>query len=104
MGPRGAVVDHLAAGKIWYAVNYISSRYILNLLLVTSIAGILRAYNRSLEQHAEFAERLRPHSISFEESREIVHQWAKEHFLEEEGWDAKWEDLCLAEIDKWITR
>ncbi|KAI0035757.1 hypothetical protein K488DRAFT_42740 [Vararia minispora EC-137] len=71
---------------------------------VTSIGEILRPYHRSLEQHAELAAILRPHSVTFEESRDAVHRWIEEPFLEDERWDARWEDLCLVEIDKWDSR
>jgi hypothetical protein len=78
--------------------------FVSNLTLATSFAELPRFYHRSLEQHAELAERLRSHSITFEESRDVANQWMEEPDLEEEGWDAKWEDLCIAEIDKWGTR
>ncbi|KAI0313626.1 hypothetical protein OF83DRAFT_1140487 [Amylostereum chailletii] len=70
----------------------------------TSISSILHPYRRSLDQHIELANTLRPHSASFEVSRDAITSWVEEPWLEEDGWDAKWEDLCLTEIDRWDTR
>ncbi|KAL1741787.1 hypothetical protein HDZ31DRAFT_44677 [Schizophyllum fasciatum] len=71
---------------------------------VTEIPSLLVPYHRSLEEHAEMVQRLRSHSISFENSRSIVSKWTEQTFLEDEGWDARWNDLCLVEIERWSRR
>jgi len=67
----------------------------------SSVPDILTPYHRSLRMHADIVDLLRPHSASFEASRNALTQWVAEPFLEEEGWDNYWEDLCEAEIDRW---
>ncbi|KAL1661912.1 hypothetical protein GGF50DRAFT_60116 [Schizophyllum commune] len=71
---------------------------------VTEVPDLLVPYHRSLEEHSDMIQRLRSHSLSFEESRLIVSEWAAQTDLEDEGWDAKWNDLCAAEIDRWGRR
>ena len=68
---------------------------------VTSVPVILKPYHRSLEMHADLVNILRSHSVSFEVSRDAIAQWVAQPHLEEGSWDAAWEDLCAAEIDKW---
>jgi hypothetical protein len=46
-------------------------------------------------------ETLRPHSISFEDSRALLARWVAQEWLEEDGWEARWEDLCAVEVDGW---
>ena len=75
-----------------------------HLATVTEIPDLLVPYHRSLEEHADMIQRLRSHSLSFEESRLIVSEWAAQTDLEDEGWDARWNDLCAAEIDRWGRR
>ncbi len=43
-------------------------------------------------------------SVSFETSRKIANTWVEQPHLEEDSWDAKWEDLCEVEIDRWDNR
>ncbi len=62
---------------------------------------ILIPYHRSLEMHVELVDVLRSHSVSFEVSREAISKWVAQPYLEEGSWDAQWEDLCEAEIDRW---
>ncbi|KAN0124064.1 hypothetical protein V8E52_002554 [Russula decolorans] len=71
---------------------------------VTAISDILWPYRRSLEMHAELLETLRSHDVSFETSRKVANTWVEQPHLEEDSWDAKWEDLCEVEIDRWDTR
>ncbi len=61
-------------------------------------------YRRSLEMHAEHLDTLRNHDVSFETSRKIANEWIEQPHLEEDSWDAKWEDLCEVEIDQWDSR
>lgn len=71
---------------------------------VTSVSEILRPYRRSLDLHIEVVNLLRHHSVTFEASRDAMNKWVEQPWLEEDGWDARWEDLCLAEIDRWDSR
>jgi hypothetical protein len=73
-------------------------------LLVTTISDILWPYRRSLEMHAELLDTLRSHDVPFETSRKVANTWAEQPHLEEDSWDAKWEDLCEVEIDRWDSR
>lgn len=68
---------------------------------VTQIPAMLPAYHRSLALHVELVEKLRSHSTTFEEARNVIDQWAQQPCLEEEGWDSAWEDLCAAEVERW---
>ena len=68
---------------------------------VTTIPQIVRAYHRSYHMHSEIAETLRPHSVSFETSRQEINRWVTQPYLEETSWDAEWEDLCQVEVDRW---
>jgi len=70
-------------------------------LSVTTIPQIVRAYHRSYHMHSEIAETLRPHSVSFETSRQEINRWVAQPYLEETSWDAEWEDLCQVEVDRW---
>ncbi|KAI0818730.1 hypothetical protein BC629DRAFT_671954 [Irpex lacteus] len=67
----------------------------------TSIPTILVPYNRSLEMHKDIVETLRSHSVSFEVSREAINNWVAQPHLQEGSWEARWEDLCEAEIERW---
>ncbi|KAG5716264.1 hypothetical protein E4T56_gene10615 [Termitomyces sp. T112] len=68
---------------------------------VTSVSSILIPYHRSLDLHIELVNSLRSHSISFQESRDIILKWAQQPWLQEDGWDARWEDICAAEVERW---
>ncbi|KIY43652.1 hypothetical protein FISHEDRAFT_53091 [Fistulina hepatica ATCC 64428] len=68
---------------------------------VTSIPDLLVTYHRSLTDQMRWTTELRSHNISFEESRQIIIQWSTQAELSEAGWDARWEDLCAVEIDRW---
>lgn len=70
-------------------------------LPVTTIPQIVRAYHRSYHMHAGIVQTLRPHSISFETSRQAINSWVAQPYLEETSWDAEWEDLCQVEVDQW---
>ncbi|KAI0703602.1 hypothetical protein BC835DRAFT_971718 [Cytidiella melzeri] len=69
----------------------------------TSLPMILIPYHRSLEMHKDIVDTLRSHSVSFEASREAIANWVAQPDLEEGSWDAQWEDLCDAEIERWIS-
>jgi hypothetical protein len=70
-------------------------------LTVSSIRGILIPYHRSLCTHTELVNTLRSHTVSFEASKEAIARWVTQSWLEEDGWEAKWEDLCSVEIERW---
>ncbi|KZT26486.1 hypothetical protein NEOLEDRAFT_1112388, partial [Neolentinus lepideus HHB14362 ss-1] len=72
-----------------------------DILLVSSAAQLLIPYRRSLEMHTDIVNTLRCHSVAFETSRQIITQWATQPHLDQDSWDAKWEDLCSVEIDRW---
>ncbi|KAK7440203.1 hypothetical protein VKT23_017145 [Stygiomarasmius scandens] len=67
----------------------------------TSISEILVSYHRSLENHRVLVDTLRCHSVSFEDSRDALSNWAQQSWLEDSGWDAKWEDICAIEVERW---
>jgi len=67
----------------------------------TSVPDILSPYHRSLQMHIDIVDLLRPHSTTFEVSREAISKWAAQPFLVDDGWEARWEDICVAEIDRW---
>lgn len=71
------------------------------LLSVSSVPEILVAYHRSLGTHLDLVDILRPHSVSFEHSRDALAKWVEQACLDEVGWQAKWEDICAAEIERW---
>ncbi|KAL0947352.1 hypothetical protein HGRIS_013469 [Hohenbuehelia grisea] len=68
---------------------------------VTSVPEILIPYHRSLESHRDIVNILRSHSVTFEVSRDAINTWAEQPWLEELGWEAKWEDLCAVEVERW---
>jgi hypothetical protein len=57
-----------------------------------------------LELHIELINTLRSHDISFETSRKTANTWIEQPYLEDDSWDAKWEDLCKVEIDRWNSQ
>ncbi|PPQ64009.1 hypothetical protein CVT24_009383 [Panaeolus cyanescens] len=68
---------------------------------VTEIPSLLPAYHRSLDLHNQLVNRLRSHTIKFEESRQILDKWIEQPWLQEDGWDNRWEDICDVEVEKW---
>lgn len=68
---------------------------------VTRVPAVLKPYHRSLAFHAELVDELRSHTITFEKSREIVNKWVEQPWLEDTGWEAAWEDICEAEVERW---
>ncbi|KAN0075350.1 hypothetical protein V8E55_011373 [Tylopilus felleus] len=71
---------------------------------VTSIADVEPPYHRSLVLIKDLIDRLRSHSVTFEASRDAISQWVEQPYLAEDGWEAKWEDLCAVEIERWDAR
>lgn len=65
------------------------------------MAGVLVPYHRSLHTHTELVDILRSHSLSFENSRNAIAAWVAQPWLEDDGWSAKWEDICNAEVERW---
>ncbi|KAJ7168170.1 hypothetical protein C8R43DRAFT_140289 [Mycena crocata] len=68
---------------------------------VTSIPSLLIPYHRSLNTHLELVDILRSHSVSFEDARDALAKWAEQPWLEDAGWEAEWDDLCAAEVERW---
>ncbi|RDX48277.1 hypothetical protein OH76DRAFT_1404850 [Lentinus brumalis] len=68
---------------------------------VTKLPYILKPYRRSLEMHLDLVEQLRPHDVTFDESRHIIAMWQAQPHLAQGGWDAIWEDICAVEVDRW---
>jgi hypothetical protein len=71
---------------------------------VLSLSGLTTPYHWSLALHKEIVGTLRSHTVSFEDSRSAISQWVEQPFLIDDGWDAKWEDLCEVEVERWDTR
>ena len=53
--------------------------------------------------HIELLEQLRPHDVTFDESRQIIAQWQAQPHLAQGGWDIIWEDICAVEVDRWTA-
>lgn len=51
--------------------------------------------------HTELVDKLRKHSIGFQESREIINKWVEQPWLEGAAWDDVWEDIYEVEIERW---
>ncbi|KAF8919670.1 hypothetical protein CPB85DRAFT_820811 [Mucidula mucida] len=68
---------------------------------VSFIPEIIPIYHRELDTHVKLVDLLRKHSVSFEVSRNAVSGWSEQPWIEDNGWDAKWEDICAAEIERW---
>ncbi|KAF8078125.1 hypothetical protein FPV67DRAFT_1557527 [Lyophyllum atratum] len=68
---------------------------------VSSVSSVLVPYHRSLNFHTELVNTLRSHSISFEDSRTAISKWVQQPWLEDDGWDARWEDICAVEVERW---
>lgn len=68
---------------------------------VTTMADIVIPYRRSLDSHIKIVSLLRNHSTPFEQSREAINQWVMQPVLQEDGWAARWEDVCNAEVERW---
>jgi len=90
---------HKAKGWRWVSEEPLWVSWSLE-KFVTRIPEILPLYHRSLTLHAELVDKLRSHSITFEDSRDVINEWVQQPWLEG-GWDAAWEDLCEAEVEKW---
>lgn len=70
----------------------------------TALPDILIPYHRSLHMHIEIVDTLRSHDVKFEVSREAINRWVTQPFLQEDGWEAFWEDLCEVEIDRFNSK
>ncbi|KAG6331527.1 hypothetical protein ID866_7562 [Astraeus odoratus] len=108
----GGVVDNLEAlyheaqrtkGPRWCKEEALWVSWPLEKFIL-SLSNVTTPYHKSLVLLADLANQLRSHSISFETSRDIIRQWVEQPFLEEDGWDAQWEDLCAVEVEKWDAR
>jgi len=68
---------------------------------VSSIPELLAPYHRSLKTNEELVTKLRRHSTSFQDSREIIAKWVEQAWLEEDGWKFRWEGICAIEVERW---
>lgn len=68
---------------------------------VSRVPAIIKPYHRSLAMHIEIVDELRSHSITFEKSRDALNKWVEQPWLEDAGWEAVWEDICEAEVERW---
>ena len=53
--------------------------------------------------HIDLVEQLRPHDVTFDQSRQIIALWQAQPHLAQGGWDVIWEDICSVEVDRWIA-
>ncbi|KZP23640.1 hypothetical protein FIBSPDRAFT_823250 [Athelia psychrophila] len=67
----------------------------------TSIPAILIPYHRSLQMHTQIVDSLRSHSVSFDVSKDALNRWMAQPWLQEDGWEAAWDDLCAVEVERW---
>ncbi|KAJ7470314.1 hypothetical protein FB451DRAFT_332385 [Mycena latifolia] len=93
---------HKAKGWHWVSEEPLWVSWSLE-KFVTSIPVLLVPYHRSLNTHLELVGILRSHLVSFEDARDALTKWAEQPWLEDDGWEASWEDLCAAEIERWDT-
>ena len=97
-------MDHLVTEQVWY-VELLRETTCVNIRFfdraASTVPNILRPYHRSLHEHIALVAILRSHSAPFEDSRRAIAKWAEQAWLEDSSWDAQWEDLCAAEVDKW---
>ncbi|KIY66464.1 hypothetical protein CYLTODRAFT_398643 [Cylindrobasidium torrendii FP15055 ss-10] len=68
---------------------------------VNELSQLIPLYHRELNIHIALVARLRKHAMPFEEARRAVATWSEQRWLEDQGWEAKWEDLCEVEVDRW---
>ncbi|CAA7267930.1 unnamed protein product [Cyclocybe aegerita] len=94
------VEAHKAKGCEWVQEEPLWTTWSLE-KFVTRIPAVIPPYHRSLALHVELVDKLRPHSLTFEDSRNIIKQWAEQPWLQDDGWAAAWEDLCEAEVERW---
>ncbi|KAF7338654.1 hypothetical protein MVEN_02091900 [Mycena venus] len=100
-GLEALLIDaHKAKGWAWVSEEPLWVTWSLE-KFVTTIPGVLVPYHRSLATHSELVDILRSHSVSFEDARDALAKWAEQPWLEDDGWDAVWEDLCAAEVERW---
>lgn len=100
MVQRRAPLGILVTRKIWFVVCVVGVIELI-WLAVLSLGSLTTPYHRSLALLTDLTDQLRSHSVSFEVSKDIISQWVEQPYLEEDGWDAKWEDLCSVEVERW---
>ncbi|KAJ6547101.1 hypothetical protein B0H19DRAFT_253191 [Mycena capillaripes] len=91
---------HKAKGWHWVSEEPLWVTWSLE-KFVSSIPNLLIPYHRSLDTHLELVDILRSHSVSFEDARDALAKWAEQSWLEDDGWEAVWEDLCAVEVERW---
>lgn len=108
----GAVVDNLEAlyheaqktkGPKWCKEEPLWLSWSLE-KFVLSLGTITTPYHKSLDLLSDLTNQLRSHSVSFETSKDIINQWIEQPYLQEDGWEAQWEDLCAVEVERWDAR
>ncbi|KAJ7273277.1 hypothetical protein C8J57DRAFT_1597407 [Mycena rebaudengoi] len=67
-------------------------------------SALLTAYHRAPETHVRLVDVLRSHAVSFEDARAVLATWVEQTWIEDGGWEARWEDVCAVEIDRWDAR
>ncbi|KAJ3752200.1 hypothetical protein EV360DRAFT_88984 [Lentinula raphanica] len=98
---EGLVVEaHKNKGWRWVEKEPLWTTWSLE-KFASNIPEILIYYHRALNEHIKLVDTLRAHAVSFDESRDAISKWAEQPWLEENGWEAKWEDLCAVEVDRW---
>ncbi|KAF7311606.1 Aldo-ket-red domain-containing protein [Mycena kentingensis (nom. inval.)] len=99
-GLEAVLIDaHRAKGCQWASEEPLWVTWSLE-KFVTAIPALLPPYHRSLNSHIALVDTLRSHSVSFEDARDALAKWIEQPWLEDDGWEAAWEDLCTAEVDK----
>lgn len=101
MGTTGTTVGDMVLRKLRSVSFHAALGFVRFFDTVTRIPEIVKSYHRSLTLHIELVDKLRSHSTTFEDSREIVNKWAEQPWLEGTGWEAAWEDICEAEVERW---
>ncbi len=85
-----------------FGMNSIVERCLPSQVLPSDLyTRYLPAYHRELTTHKELVDALRSHSVSFDDSRNAITKWTEQPWIEVSGWEARWEDVCAAEIDRW---
>lgn len=99
-------MGHLVVGKVRCVVQTPwNNKPLMGFsMIATTLADILIPYHRSLHMHIEIVDLLRSHSVKFEVSREAINRWVTQPYLQEDGWEAFWEDLCEVEVDRWNNK
>ncbi|KAJ7349253.1 hypothetical protein DFH08DRAFT_864947 [Mycena albidolilacea] len=94
------VEAHKTKGWAWVSEEALWVTWSLE-KFASAIPSLLTPYHRSLDTHLALVDILRSHSVSFEDARDALAKWAEQPWLEDDGWESVWEDLCAAEVERW---